>query len=70
MARSYEGGELEFPEFGNDLYLPPAGAAVVFSATLLHAARPVKSGRRYVLLTFVHDANAEMFRQNLAQAGA
>ena len=67
---SYEGGELEFPEFGNDLYLPPAGAAVVFSATLLHAARPVKSGRRYVLLTFVHDANAEMFRQNLAQAGA
>jgi predicted 2-oxoglutarate/Fe(II)-dependent dioxygenase YbiX len=55
----YTGGELEFPEFGPDLYLPPAGAAAVFSASLLHAARPVLTGSRYVLLTFLHDRGAE-----------
>ncbi len=58
----YTGGELEFPEFGPDLYLPPAGAAAVFSASLLHAARPVLSGSRYVLLTFLHDNGAEARR--------
>ena len=58
----YTGGELEFPEFGPDLYLPPAGAAAVFSASLLHAARPVLSGSRYVLLTFLHDSGAETRR--------
>ncbi len=59
----YEGGDLEFPEFDNDHYSPPAGAAVVFSATLLHAARPVTKGSRYVLLTFLHDDRAEAERQ-------
>lgn len=49
----YEGGELVFPEFGAGLYRPPAGAALVFSGTLLHAAREVTAGRRYVLLTFL-----------------
>ena len=58
----YTGGELEFPEFGPDLYLPPAGGAAVFSASLLHAARPVLSGSRYVLLTFLHDNGAEARR--------
>ncbi len=58
----YTGGELEFPEFGPDLYLPSTGAAAVFSATLLHAARPVLSGSRYVLLTFLHDNRAEARR--------
>lgn len=62
----YEGGDLEFPEFDNDHYSPPAGAAVVFSATLLHAARPVLKGRRYVLLTFLHDAHAELRRLQVA----
>jgi predicted 2-oxoglutarate/Fe(II)-dependent dioxygenase YbiX len=64
----YEGGDLEFPEFDNDHYSPPAGAAVVFSATLLHAARPVLKGSRYVLLTFLHDAQAELRRLQLEAA--
>jgi predicted 2-oxoglutarate/Fe(II)-dependent dioxygenase YbiX len=58
----YEGGDLEFPEFSDDLYCPPAGAALVFSASLLHAALPVTRGSRYVLLTFVHDQAAEARR--------
>jgi len=66
----YTGGELEFPEFGPELYLPPAGAAAVFSASLLHAARPVLSGSRYVLLTFLHNQAAEQRRvQSLAANG-
>jgi predicted 2-oxoglutarate/Fe(II)-dependent dioxygenase YbiX len=59
----YEGGDLEFPEYDNDHYSPPAGAAVVFSASLMHAARPVTRGARYVLLTFLHDNQAEAVRQ-------
>jgi hypothetical protein len=31
---------------------------VVFSCPLLHAAVPVTKGRRYVVLTFLHDAEA------------
>ncbi len=65
----YEGGELEFPEFDNDFYRPPVGAAAVFSASLMHAARPVTSGRRYVLLTFLHDESAEIMRLRLLPGG-
>jgi hypothetical protein len=31
-AGEYEGGELRFPEFGTRTYVPPTGAALVFSA--------------------------------------
>jgi predicted 2-oxoglutarate/Fe(II)-dependent dioxygenase YbiX len=51
----YEGGELRFPEYGSTLYLPPAGAAVVFSSSMLHEALPVTRGQRFVLLTFFSD---------------
>ncbi|MGD9388525.1 MAG: 2OG-Fe(II) oxygenase [Gammaproteobacteria bacterium] len=53
LNTDYAGGELVFPEFGAGLYRPPAGGALVFSGTLLHAAREVTAGRRYVLLTFL-----------------
>lgn len=49
----YEGGCLRFPEFGDDLYRPSAGSALVFSCSLLHEATPVTSGARYVFLTFL-----------------
>ncbi|MFU8895040.1 MAG: 2OG-Fe(II) oxygenase family protein [Gammaproteobacteria bacterium] len=49
----YAGGELVFPEFGAALYRPPARGALVFSGSLLHAAREVTAGRRYVLLSFL-----------------
>ncbi|MFB1486644.1 MULTISPECIES: 2OG-Fe(II) oxygenase family protein [unclassified Thiocapsa] len=53
LNADYEGGELIFPEFDACLYRPPAGGALVFSGTHLHAARDVLAGKRYVLLTFM-----------------
>jgi len=61
-THEYEGGNILFPEFSDDRYSPPAGAAAVFSASLLHEATPVTRGRRYVLLTFMHSAEAEARR--------
>lgn len=50
----YDGGQLVFPEYGEVGYRPAPGAALVFSCTLLHEARPVIAGSRYVLLAFLH----------------
>lgn len=52
----YDGGALTFPEFGPDLYRAPAGAAIVFSCSLLHEVTPVTRGHRFVLLTFLYGA--------------
>jgi predicted 2-oxoglutarate/Fe(II)-dependent dioxygenase YbiX len=52
LNEDYEGGELIFPEYGPLRFKPPAGAAAVFSCTLLHEALPVTKGRRYVLTSF------------------
>jgi predicted 2-oxoglutarate/Fe(II)-dependent dioxygenase YbiX len=54
----YEGGDLIFPEYNDHHYRPPAGAAAVFSASLLHEAAPVTRGSRYVLLSFLCGASA------------
>jgi len=48
----FEGGQVRFPEFGPQLYLPSRGGALVFSCSLLHEALPVTRGRRFVLLDF------------------
>ena len=48
----FEGGELVFPEYSGVRVSPPAGAAAVFSCSVLHAALPVTRGRRFVLTTF------------------
>jgi peroxiredoxin len=55
----YDGGEICFPEYGPRRYRPPAGSAVVFSCSLLHAVSPVTRGRRYAFLPFLHDDAAE-----------
>jgi len=49
----YEGGELRFAEFGRELYRPGAGAALIFSASLLHEVVPVRRGRRFGIFTFL-----------------
>jgi peroxiredoxin len=49
----FTGGELRFPEFGDQRYRPENGAAIVFSSSLLHEALHVASGRRLVLLAFL-----------------
>jgi predicted 2-oxoglutarate/Fe(II)-dependent dioxygenase YbiX len=49
----YEGGQLRFPEYGNQLYRPDPGAALVFSCAHLHEVLDVTAGRRFVLLSFL-----------------
>lgn len=49
---AYEGGEIEFPEYGDQRFAPPAGGAIVFSCSLAHRVRPLIRGRRYALITF------------------
>jgi predicted 2-oxoglutarate/Fe(II)-dependent dioxygenase YbiX len=58
-SEEYEGGDLLFPEYNSHRYKPGTGAGVVFSCSLLHEAAPVTKGRRYVLLTFLHNAEAQ-----------
>ncbi len=59
-THDYEGGELLFPEYDDNRYSPPAGGAIMFSASLLHEAAPVTRGRRYVLLSFLCTGNAQV----------
>jgi predicted 2-oxoglutarate/Fe(II)-dependent dioxygenase YbiX len=50
----YAGGQLRFPEYGNQLYRPAAGAALIFSCSQLHEVLDVTRGRRFVLLSFLY----------------
>jgi peroxiredoxin len=59
----YEGGYLRFPEYGQQLYSAPLGAAVVFSCSLLHEATPVTRGQRFMFLPFLYDDDAARIRQ-------
>ena len=52
-VEEFGGGELRFPEFGDQRYRPDNGTAFVFSSALLHEALHVTSGRRLVLLAFL-----------------
>lgn len=54
LNQEYAGGQLRFPEYGNQLYRPDAGAALVFSCAHLHEVRDVTAGRRFVLLSFLY----------------
>ena len=48
-AGEYDGGELRFREYGEQLYAVERGTAIVWSASLLHEVLPVTKGRRMVL---------------------
>lgn len=62
-AEDFDGGELWFPEYGPHLYKPATGAALVFSCSMLHEARPVTAGRRYAFLPFLFDVAAARIRE-------
>lgn len=65
-SEGFEGGELCFPEYGRGLHKPPTGAALVFSCSMLHEARPVTAGLRYAFLPFFYDdVAADLRQQNL-----
>ena len=52
-VEEFSGGELRFPEFGDQRYRPDNGTAFIFSSALLHEALHVTAGRRLVLLAFL-----------------
>lgn len=62
-TEEYEGGDLQFPEFGTNLYKPPTGGCCVFSCSLLHEAKPVTKGQRYAFLPFIYDEAARKIRE-------
>jgi predicted 2-oxoglutarate/Fe(II)-dependent dioxygenase YbiX len=59
----FEGGQVSFPEYGPRGFTPPAGDAVVFSCSLLHAVSRVTRGRRYAFLPFLSDDAAARVRE-------
>lgn len=61
----YDGGQVRFPEYGRQLYAPPAGGALVFSCSLLHEALLVTRGRRMGMFTFLHDKEHEAIRERV-----
>jgi predicted 2-oxoglutarate/Fe(II)-dependent dioxygenase YbiX/peroxiredoxin len=63
----FDGGEISFPEYGPRSFKMPAGGAVVFSCSLLHAVSQMTRGKRYAFLPFLFDDEAEKVREaNLA----
>lgn len=67
LNNDFEGGELNFPEYGPRTFKPPVGGAVVFSCALLHAVTPVTSGKRYAFLPFLYDEAAAKLREENQQ---
>ncbi|ELR97882.1 2OG-Fe(II) oxygenase [Gloeocapsa sp. PCC 73106] len=65
-AEEYDGGDLRFPEFGDNTYRAPTGGAVVFSCSLLHEATSVTKGKRYAFLPFFYDEEAAKIRSQNA----
>lgn len=63
LNNDFEGGELNFPEYGPRTFKPPVGGAVVFSCALLHAVTPVSAGRRFAFLPFLYDEAAAKVRE-------
>lgn len=62
LNEDYDGGELVFPEFGRTKYRGGVGSAIVFSCSMMHEVLPMRSGRRYAFLPFLHDEAAELIR--------
>ncbi len=63
LNADFDGGEIAFPEYAPRSFKAAPGAAVVFSASILHQVSRVTRGRRYVFLTFLFDEEAERVRQ-------
>lgn len=59
----FDGGEVSFPEYGSRSFKAPAGGAVIFSCSLLHAVSTVTRGRRYAFLPFLYDDEGAKIRE-------
>lgn len=69
-SEDYEGGGLRFAEYGDHVYKPETGEAIIFSCSLLHEAMDVTAGERFVLLGFLLGAEGvqarEAFKRQMA----
>ncbi len=63
LNEDFDGGRLSFPEYGTRQINLPAGAACVFSCSLLHQVSQVTRGRRYAFLPFLYDDAAARIRE-------
>ncbi|MEZ5667603.1 MAG: 2OG-Fe(II) oxygenase [Alphaproteobacteria bacterium] len=63
----YEGGCLRFPEYGNTMYKPGTGDAVIFSCSLLHEAMNVTRGERFTMLAFLFDEAGVKIKEEMRQ---
>lgn len=52
LNSDYEGGGLNFPEYGSSVYRPDPGSAVIFPCSLMHQALPVTAGKRFMMVSF------------------
>lgn len=64
LNSDFDGGEVNFPEYGPRGFKPAPGSAVIFSCSLLHSVSRVSRGRRYAYLPFIYDDDAARIRQN------
>lgn len=64
IGDDFEGGGVKFPEYNDDVYSPPLGAAIAFSCGTLHEALPVTGGERYIIVAFLHGVQDEAFRRH------
>jgi len=69
-TREYEGGGVWFPEFADTVYDPPAGDGILFSCSLLHEAKVVTKGTRYIVSGFMWGLAEETLRQRNAREAA
>jgi peroxiredoxin/predicted 2-oxoglutarate/Fe(II)-dependent dioxygenase YbiX len=60
----FDGGEVSFPEYGPRGFKAPAGGAVIFSCSMLHAVSKVTRGRRFAFLPFLYDEAAAKIRED------
>jgi peroxiredoxin len=67
----YDGGDLVMPEFGSRAYRAPAGGAMVFSCSALHAVTPITRGRRFAFVPFLYgEADVATREANNSRLGA
>jgi peroxiredoxin len=63
LNEDFDGGEINFPEYGPRSFKIATGGAVVFSCSLMHGVSKVTKGRRYAFLPFLYDEEAAKLRE-------
>ena len=63
LSNDYEGGLLQFPEYGNCGYRLTRGMGLCFPSTLMHRIIPVTKGERFVCVSFLYGETEAAFRR-------